>query len=325
MIINNIIIYIAILFVTLGIFGFIFFIFDFIYNKNKRNRNIIEQRNNSNEQYLNQIQKEINDLLIKKEKLTKEISEQRDKINQIYQDEKNKISEQIEIYKNNINYASHQYIETLEQQYSQVEQKYFEQIENFKNQEKEYKDKIQEYISEVEELKNTLNAGLMAQLREREKEENLQFYKLSLNSIELEDIIKLNTIKLALNQPVILSKLIWSTYFQKQATELCNRVFGVNPICGIYKITNIKNEQCYIGQSVNIQERIKQHIKCGLGIDAPTTNKLYNAMQNEGVWNYTFELLEQCNRTELDKKEKQWIEMYKAREFGYNATKGNNK
>jgi len=37
---------------------------------------------------------------------------------------------------------------------------------------------------------------------------------------------------------------------------------------------------------------MKQHCKCGLGIDASATNKLYNTMQKDGVWNFTFELLE---------------------------------
>lgn len=41
--------------------------------------------------------------------------------------------------------------------------------------------------------------------------------------------------------------LIWQTYYQKQMTSLCNNVLGVNPICGIYKITNQLNNKCYIG------------------------------------------------------------------------------
>jgi hypothetical protein len=49
--------------------------------------------------------------------------------------------------------------------------------------------------------------------------------------------------------------------------------------------------EIYIGQSVNISDRFKQHVKCGLGIDAPATNKLYNNMQEYGVWNFSFEIL----------------------------------
>lgn len=145
---------------------------------------------------------------------------------------------------------------------------------------------------------------------------------MNISSIDLDDIIKLNNLKLTLHNPVILSKLIWTQYFMKQTTEMCNRIFGKETVCGIYKITDIKTQQCYIGQSVNIQDRMKQHIKCGLGIDAPATNKLYNAMQSNGVWNFTFELLEECSRNELDKKEKQWIETYQSNIFGLNSNYG---
>jgi group I intron endonuclease len=77
----------------------------------------------------------------------------------------------------------------------------------------------------------------------------------------------------------------------KPTSDLCNRVLGSTTICGIYKITNKQTGDIYIGQSVNIADRWKQHIKCGLGIDASVTNKLYNNMQKYGVWNFTFEIL----------------------------------
>jgi group I intron endonuclease len=116
--------------------------------------------------------------------------------------------------------------------------------------------------------------------------------------------------------------LIWSTYFQKSMTALCNNVLGTNTICGIYKITNQNNDMCYIGQSVDISTRWKNHAKCGLGIDTPAGNKLYKAMQEEGIWNFSWELLEKCPREELNKKENYYIELYKTYEYGYNSNIG---
>jgi hypothetical protein len=52
---------------------------------------------------------------------------------------------------------------------------------------------------------------------------------------------------------------------------------------------------CYIGQSVNIKERFREHIKCGLGIGT-SNNKLYSAMKREGVENFIFEIIETCDR-----------------------------
>jgi len=77
-------------------------------------------------------------------------------------------------------------------------------------------------------------------------------------------------------------------------TTLCNNILGINKVSGIYKITNIKDNKCYIGQSVDIATRFKNHAKCGLGIDTPANNKLYQAMEKEGLENFTWELLEKC-------------------------------
>lgn len=175
----------------------------------------------------------------------------------------------------------------------------------------------------MQKLRDSLSAGVQAQLREKEKEESINFYKLNISESDLEDILSLNKLKITFHQPVVLSKLIWSTYFQKQTTEMCNRILGATKKCGIYKITNLQSKQCYIGQSVDIATRWKDHIKCGLGIDASATNKLYKAMQKDGVWNFSFELMEECPRAQLNEKERFWIELYQSDKFGYNLTKGN--
>ena len=132
----------------------------------------------------------------------------------------------------------------------------------------------------------------------------------------------LENLKPSFHKPVVLSKLIWSQYFQKQVTQLCDRVVGKQIVCGIYKITNLLTEQCYIGQSVNISDRFKQHCKCGLGIDAPSSNKLYNTMQKDKLQNFTFEVLQQCSREQLNQKEAFWINMYQSNVYGLNTNKG---
>lgn len=272
----------------------------------------IEKQN----QEKDKIKHDIEELSNRRTELLLAIEKEKQKYDENIEKEKNKLSEQLKIYKQNAQYASDEYSSTLEKQYQKVEQSYDIKV-------RQLKEELQDAESRLQELRNSLSAGVQAQLREREKEENIQFYKLSISPIDLEDIVKLNTLKIALHQPVILSKLIWTQYFQKQTTEMCNRILGTKKICGIYKITNLKTQQCYIGQSVDVAQRWKDHVKCGLGIDASATNKLYNAMQNDGVWNFTFELIEECPRADLDKKEKQWIEMYQSNIYSYNATKGN--
>ena len=102
---------------------------------------------------------------------------------------------------------------------------------------------------------------------------------------------------------------------------MINRVVGAGTHTGVYKLTNLKNQKVYIGQAADISERFKQHIKCGLGIDTPS-NMLYTAMMKDGVENFTFEVLEECVRGELNDREKYYIDFYRAQEYGYNMNKG---
>ena len=230
--------------------------------------------------------------------------------------EKDKIQQQLDIFKQNTQYAMQNYISSMEDSYNSVDADFDKKIEK----------KNQEYSKVSEELENiraTLSAATEARIREEEKKGNLDFYKLQVTDLELDDIKKLNSIKPMLHNPVILSKLIWSTYFQKPYKALCSRILGENVVCGIYKITDLTTEQYYIGQSVDCGKRWADHIKAGLGIDNNGTNKLYKAMQAHGVENFTFELLESCERKLLDEKEKFFINLYQSDKFGLNVTKGN--
>lgn len=204
----------------------------------------------------------------------------------------------------------------LEKSYNDQEQKYDEQILNI---EKEFK----ENVKKLENIKETLAAATDAQLRAREMESKIGFYSLHLTDAEKNTIVLIEELKPRLPEPRVLSMLVWSTFFQKQTTALCNNVLGPSVVCGIYKITNQKTGLCYIGQAVDIATRWKSHVKCGLGIDTPAQNKLYQAMKKDGVINFTFELLEKCDKAQLNEKEKFYIDLYQSYEFGYNSTKGN--
>lgn len=92
---------------------------------------------------------------------------------------------------------------------------------------------------------------------------------------------------------------------------------------GIYKIENLINHKCYIGQSVDISNRWRRHR------DAYNNSALkeyqypiYRAMRKYGVENFSFEILEECLREELNEKEKFYVEKYNAFFNGYNQTLG---
>lgn len=87
---------------------------------------------------------------------------------------------------------------------------------------------------------------------------------------------------------------------------------------GIYKITNKINGKSYIGQSIHIEERWKEH----LYRNSSHTSLIKLALQKYGANNFTFEVIEECNQEELDKKEIYWIKYFDTYNNGYNLTLG---
>lgn len=197
----------------------------------------------------------------------------------------------------------------LDEAYAEKQAKIIAEIDNISN--------------ELEKIRLTRKSLIEAQIKEKEIQENKNFYCIIPTENDKDDIRRLERVKKDLHNPRILSMLIWQTFFQKAMTSLCNNVLGTTTVTGIYKITNLNNNMCYIGQAVDVAARWKEHAKCGLGIDTPAGNKLYAAMKEEGIWNFSWELLEKCDRKLLDEKEKYYIGIYQSKDFGYNTTKGN--
>lgn len=276
--------------------------------KNKALQCEIQQQQDEKEKYSNKI----NNLIQEKEKLDTEINQKKVCLVNYEKD--------IELdYQNK------------QQQMKNAASIYFDSLEkSYKTKEEEYDKKCAALVSEMADMKSQyaeiqsqLVQGAAAALREREKKEKINFYKLKLSDSDSIDIKELFELRKRFRNPSALSKLIWSEYFLKQTSELCNRILGTNTKCGIYKITNLVSNQAYIGQSVDIASRFKQHIKCGLGIDAPASNKLYKSMIEDGVWNFSFELLEECPKDKLNERESFWIDLYQTNKVGLNSTKGN--
>lgn len=300
------------------IIGFIFLLIGLVLFYKANQIKII--KNNEQEQYKQKLEKEVHNLQIDRNNLINSEIDKKEELNRDLLQWQEYRKKEIEEYVESQQQLADKTVNTL---YEQAQKQILDinnDVQNTRNVALQKKEQIQ---TEINTLKASLAAGVQARLREQQKKEKLDFYKLSINKTDLDDVMILENLKPSLHKPVILSKLIWTQYFQKQMTELCDRVLGKNIVCGIYKITDTLTEQCYIGQSVNISDRWKQHCKCGLGIEASATNKLYNAMQKDGVWNFTFELLEQCPKELLNEKESFWIEMYQSNTFGYNITKGN--
>lgn len=180
---------------------------------------------------------------------------------------------------------------------------------------------LQSEIIDIEKnytkLKNQVDNATLAAKREEEKKNNIKFYQINLSQEDKEDIKKLKEIEKKLSRPDVLNKLIYKVYLEKPTTDLVNRVIGPDTVTGIYKITNTINQMTYVGQSVDLKARWRQHIKRGIGAETPLKNKLYPAMEEFGVWNFTFEVVEICKKEELNEIEQFWQEYFNAKTYGY--------
>ena len=196
------------------------------------------------------------------------------------------------------------------------------EMDNFIQRSDELNNRILEQENKLQDLQQKVTTIVEANKRIELDKQQKDFYRLQLSELDIEEIKKIRSIELYLRQKEPLNKVIWKVYYEKPYTALIGRVIGNKKITGIYKITNLENGMCYVGQSVDIAERWKQHIKRGIGADPATQNKLYPAMLEQGVENFTFELLEECPGAQLTEREKFYTDFYKAQEFGYSIKKG---
>jgi hypothetical protein len=68
-----------------------------------------------------------------------------------------------------------------------------------------------------------------------------------LPDVDIEEITKLREVTVLLRDSEPLNKVIWKVYYEKPYTDLIGRVVGTGVHTGIYKITNIKSQKCYVG------------------------------------------------------------------------------
>lgn len=94
-------------------------------------------------------------------------------------------------------------------------------------------------------------------------------------------------------------------------------------IIGIYCIENIINGKKYIGQSVNVKDRLYGH-KAKLKSGKHKNNHLQFAVNKYGIENFKFYIITECEVEQLDFMECYYISTYKSdnADFGYNTEPG---
>lgn len=183
--------------------------------------------------------------------------------------------------------------------------------------------RIKEEQDKLKQLEDKQLAYIRAQEREEEMKLQQEYYKLVLSEEDLSDILLLKDLQPKIRKKDSIDKVIYETYYRGPYNTLMSHLFGdrQDKVCGIYKITDQITGKSYIGQSVDIKERLKTHIKTGLSSGSASA-ALYQAMRKDKVHNFTFEILEEVPKTQLNERETYWINFYKTKDFGLNTTRG---
>jgi group I intron endonuclease len=93
---------------------------------------------------------------------------------------------------------------------------------------------------------------------------------------------------------------------------------------GIYKIVNKINKKIYIGKSINIEKRWKEHIRHSKEGHQSHNIPLHKAIIKYGKENFIFEVIQECDTDILNDLEKFYIKKYNSnnKKIGYNVTNG---
>ena len=290
----------------------------YLYYKEKNKHIEIEIINEKIKRENEKIYKE-NESLLEKQRLINSFYEQKQK-------ELDTIQKSIEESEQVSRNAFENYMDTLDKEYELKEKEYHAAIDLLNKSYGDIQNKVNAEIDQIridlDKISATRTAAIQAQLEEEKIQQQAEYYSLSIDDVDKRETKILQSIENELRDPRPIRMIIWQTYYSKKANELAARVLGTEEKCGIYKITNKTNKLCYIGQAKKIRERWREHMKCGLGIDTPANNKLYQAMYKEGIDNFTFEMLEECATADLNEKEAFYINLYNSYDYGYNSNKG---
>ena len=194
-------------------------------------------------------------------------------------------------------------------------------------------DKVSNELSkEIEDIKKELEverskrAAINEEIRrQREVEEQTDFYRIQLDSDDANAIEILRSITSRLRHPEAINKVIWTGYYQKPLAELRKRLLPNGDISGIYKITRLKTNEIYIGQTTSIDKRWQDHVKSALGVGTLASSQLHRVMAADGAENFTFEIIEEVPKDKLRERESYYIDFYDSKTYGLNSVTGDKK
>ena len=166
---------------------------------------------------------------------------------------------------------------------------------------------IQQDLEKHQAMRAAINEDIM---RERKLQEQSEFYTINLSEQEIADLLMIKELSPRFNNRELLNKIIYESYVKRPLQEMIKRVLGGRSPSGIYKITRKSTGEIYIGRAVSVDKRWTEHAKMAFSIGSIAHSTLHTLMEKDGIWNYTFELLEEVPKEQLNEREKYYIDFY---------------
>lgn len=183
----------------------------------------------------------------------------------------------------------------------------------------EYKEEILKELEDYRIKRAVVNEAI---LRERELNEKKDFYKIQISQTDAHDIEKLKEIGETIQRKEIIAKIIWEVIASRPTAEMIKRITEGRNIAGIYKVTYIPTGESYIGRTTNMRNRLRNHVATAIGLERAASSTFHTHMEKNGFWNYTWEVLEEVDQTQLGEREKYWIDFYGTKDYGLNQKSG---
>ena len=213
-------------------------------------------------------------------------------------------------------------VKAIEEHNNSMKKASAELQEQLKRSEDVLRNQIEEIKAELEEERRKREAVNEEILRQRALEEEQDFYRIQLDPNDKDDVEILRSIAPRLRHPEAINKVIWSGYYQKPLAELRKRLLPHGDKSGIYKITRIKTNEIYIGQTTSIDKRWQEHVKTALGVGTLANSQFHRTMSKDGPEGFYFEILEEVEKDKLREREAYYIQWFKSDKFGLNSNSG---
>ena len=209
------------------------------------------------------------------------------------------------------------------EEYRALTNEFFEAELDSKNQQLEQLNQDLDSVRYLLEVERSKRAAINEQIRkQRELEEQQDFYRIQIDPKDVDDIKILRDIAPRLRHPEAINKVIWSGYYQKPLAELRKRLLPNGDVSCIYMATRMKTLEMYIGQTTSFDKRLQEHTRSALGIGTLASSMLHKKMYEDGPEQFLWQILEVVPKDKLRERESYYIDFYKSNKFGLNTLSG---